>query len=107
MKQMRKHSPDIPTGKERLKWYGPGLMWMISSVGSGSVLFTPRVGARYGYELLWVALILIFLMWIMIREVGRYSVVTGKTIFDGFKDVWAKANGRSGSSSFRSCLLPS
>ena len=63
---------------------------MISSVGSGSVLFTPRVGARYGFELLWVALIIIFLMWIMIREVGRYSVVTGKTIFDGFRDVSGK-----------------
>ncbi len=80
-----------PKGKDRLKWYGPGLMWMISSVGSGSVLFTPRVGARYGFEFLWVALVIIFLMWIMIREVGRYSVVTGKTIFDGFKGVSGKS----------------
>lgn len=91
MKEMRKQTPEIPKGRERLKWYGPGLMWMISSVGSGSVLFTPRVGARYGFELLWVAIIIIFLMWIMIREVGRYSVVTGKTIFDGFKDVSGKS----------------
>jgi Mn2+/Fe2+ NRAMP family transporter len=91
MKEQRKHSPEPPKGKDRLKWYGPGLMWMISSVGSGSVLFTPRVGARYGFEFLWVALIIIFLMWIMIREVGRYSVVTGKTIFDGFKGVSGKS----------------
>lgn len=91
MKEQRKQSPEPPKGKERLKWYGPGLMWMISSVGSGSVLFTPRVGARYGYEFLWVALIIIFLMWIMICEVGRYSVVTGKTIFDGFKSVSGKS----------------
>lgn len=90
MKEQRKQSPEPPKGKERFKWYGPGLMWMISSVGSGSVLFTPRVGARYGYEFLWVALIIIFLMWIMIHEVGRYSVVTGKTIFDGFKVVSGK-----------------
>ncbi len=87
MKEQRKISPQPPKGKEKLKWYGPGLMWMISSVGSGSVLFTPRVGAKYGFELLWIALIIIFLMWIMIREVGRYSVVTGKTIFDGFKGI--------------------
>ena len=91
MKEIRRTSPVIPTGKDRLKWYGPGLMWMISSVGSGAVLFTPRVGARYGFEFLWVALIIIFLMWIMIREVGRYSVVTGKTIFDGFRDVSGKS----------------
>jgi Mn2+/Fe2+ NRAMP family transporter len=92
MKEQRKYSPEPPKGKERFKWYGPGLMWMISSVGSGSVLFTPRVGARYGFEFLWVALIIIFLMWIMIREVGRYSVVTGKTIFDGFKGVSGKTH---------------
>ena len=91
MKELRQKSPEIPTGKARLKWYGPGLMWVISSVGSGSVLFTPRVGARYGFELLWVALIIIFLMWVMIREVGRYSVVTGKTIFDGFRDLSGKS----------------
>ena len=90
MIEQRKQSPQPPKGKDRLKWYGPGLMWMISSVGSGSVLFTPRVGARYGFELLWVALIIIFLMWIMIREVGRYSVATGKTIFDGFKGFSGK-----------------
>ena len=55
------------------------------------MLFTPRVGARYGFELLWVALIIIFLMWVMIREVGRYPVVTGKTIFDGFRDLSGKS----------------
>lgn len=91
MKEQRKHSPEPPKGKNKFKWYGPGLMWMISSVGSGSVLFTPRVGAKYGFEFLWVALIIIFLMWVMIREVGRYSVVTGKTIFDGFRDVSGKS----------------
>jgi Mn2+/Fe2+ NRAMP family transporter len=49
------------------------------------------MGARYGYELLWVAVIIIFLMWIMIREVGRYSVVTGKKILHGFKNVSGKS----------------
>lgn len=65
---------------------------MVASVGSGSVLFTPRIGARYGYELLWIALIVFFLMFVMIREVGRYTVVTGKTIFDGYRDITGKSN---------------
>lgn len=81
---MRKHPPQPPTGWERLKWYGPGLLWMLSSVGSGSVLFTPRVGSRYGYELLWAALIVIFLQWAMIHEVGRYTVATGRTLLEGY-----------------------
>ncbi len=84
---IRKSVPHAPQGKERLKWYGPGLLWMLSSVGSGSVLFTPRIGARYGYELLWVALVVIFFQWTMIREVGRYTVATGKTLLEGFNEL--------------------
>ncbi|MBE9170607.1 Nramp family divalent metal transporter [Pleurocapsales cyanobacterium LEGE 06147] len=86
-KEIRASTPKPPRGWKQLKWYGPGFMWMISSVGSGSVLFTPRVGSRYGYEYLWALLIVIFFMWVMIREVGRYTVVTGKTILDGYRDL--------------------
>lgn len=87
MAVVRSRTPSPPEGRERLKWYAPGLLWMVSSVGSGSVLFTPRVGSRYGYELLWVALIVIVFMWVMIREVGRYTVATGRTILDGYRQV--------------------
>lgn len=87
MTLVRTHTPAPPSGRRRLSWYGPGLLWMVSSVGSGSVLFTPRVGSRYGYELLWAALVVICFMWVMIREVGRYTVVTGRTILAGYRDV--------------------
>ncbi|WP_416674493.1 Nramp family divalent metal transporter [Egbenema bharatensis] len=86
-KEIRSSTPKPPKRWNQLKWYGPGLMWMISSVGSGSVLFTPRVGSRYGYEYLWALFIVIFFMWMMIREVGRYTVVSGKTILEGYRDL--------------------
>lgn len=85
--RVRQWVPPVPRGWERVKWYGPGLLWMLSSVGSGSVLFTPRVGSRYGYDLLWAALIVILFQWAMIREVGRYTVATGRTILDGYRDT--------------------
>lgn len=90
--ERRKDIPTPPKGKERFKWYGPGLLWMIAAVGSGSVLFTPRVGARYGYEFLWMALIFMFFMYVMIREVGRYTVFTGKTIFEGYREISGASN---------------
>lgn len=90
--EIRRSTPDAPKGREKLKWYGPGLLWMVASVGSGSVLFTPRIGARYGYELMWIAIIVFFLMFVMIREIGRYTLVTGKTIFDGYRDISGKSN---------------
>ncbi len=85
--EIRVRTPEPPSGWERMKWYGPGLLWMISSVGSGSTLFTPRIGSRYGYVLLWVIPLVSYFMWVMIHEVARYSVVTGKSILDGYRGL--------------------
>src|SRR5699024_10502885 len=48
---------------------------------------TPRVGAEYGYELLWLLWGVAFLMWVMIRESGRFAVLTGRTLLDGFSTL--------------------
>lgn len=70
--------------KEKLKWLGPGFLWMVSAAGSGELLFTPRVGALYGYTLIWAMIAAVILKWFINREIGRYTVCTGKTIIDGF-----------------------
>lgn len=85
--QVRNTIPSPPEGGERLRWFGPGLLWMLSAVGTGSVLFTPRVGSVYGYELFWLLLLVIFFMWVMIREMARFTIVTGKTILDGMSTL--------------------
>ena len=85
--RLRQRVPDPPTGRGRLRWWGPGLLWAMSAVGSGSVLFTPRVGSEYGYSFLWLLWGVAFLMWIMIREAGRFTVVTGRTLLDGFSTL--------------------
>ena len=72
-----------PSGYEKLKWYGPGLLWMLSAVGTGSILFTPRVASQYEYQLLWLLLLVVFFMWVMIREMARYSIATGNTMLEG------------------------
>lgn len=72
-----------PEGRQKLRWYGPGLMWMLSAVGTGSILFTPRVASVYQYELFWLLLLVVFFMWVMIREMARFSVVTGRTVLEG------------------------
>jgi Mn2+/Fe2+ NRAMP family transporter len=81
---LRQEVRPLPRGRRRLGWYGPALLWTVSAVGSGSVLFTPRVASRYQYELLWLALVTCGFMWIMIREAARYTTVTGRTLLDGF-----------------------
>ncbi|MDO3381601.1 Nramp family divalent metal transporter [Gilvimarinus algae] len=59
------------------------MLWMLSAVGTGSILFTPRVAAAYEYQLLWLLLLVVFFMWVMIREMARYSIVSGQTMLEG------------------------
>lgn len=76
-----------PKGRDRFKWYGPGFLWMLSAVGTGSILFTPRVASAYEYQLLWVLLIVVFFMWVMIREMARFSIVSGHTMLEGMHNL--------------------
>jgi Mn2+/Fe2+ NRAMP family transporter len=88
----RDRVPDPPQGRQRFKWYGPGLLWMLSAVGTGSILFTPRVASAYEYQLLWILLIVVLFMWVMIREMARYSIVTGQTMLEGMHTLKGPRN---------------
>lgn len=79
--------PDPPEGWGRLAWLGPGFLWMVSAAGSGELLFTPRIGALYGYALLWALLAAVALKWFINREIGRFSVCTGESILEGFRTI--------------------
>jgi Mn2+/Fe2+ NRAMP family transporter len=84
--------PQPPSGKERIKWLGPGFLWMVSAAGSGELLFSPRVGALYGYALLWALVAAVLLKWFINREIGRYTVCTGATVIDGFATIKGPKN---------------
>ena len=76
-----------PVGWSRLLWLGPGFLWMVSAAGSGELLFTPRIGALYGYSLVWAMLIAVAFKWFVNREIGRYAVCTGKSLMEGFRSL--------------------
>lgn len=75
---------DAPRGWARFAAIGPGFLWMVSAAGSGELLFTPRVGAQYGYALLWALLAAVILKWFINREIGRFAVCTGWNVIEGF-----------------------
>ena len=84
--------PQSPEGWKRVAWLGPGFLWMVSAAGSGELLFTPRVGALYGYSLLWALLAAVTLKWFINREVGRFTVCTGATVLEGFSRLPGPGN---------------
>ncbi|MDY7091085.1 MAG: Nramp family divalent metal transporter, partial [Actinomycetota bacterium] len=79
--------PEPPTGRDRLRFIGPGVLWALAALATGELLFTPRVGAQYGYALLWALVAALVLKLFVTREIGRYSVVTGKRLLTGLSEL--------------------
>ena len=86
-KQIRKKTGAPPKGSALWRWLGPAVLWALSSVGAGEIFYGPRVGARYGESFLWAILIVILFAWLISREIGRYTIISGKTIMEGYQDV--------------------
>ncbi|SKB81160.1 Mn2+ and Fe2+ transporters of the NRAMP family [Parapedobacter luteus] len=84
---LRNDVHDPPTGKGKAKMLGPGIIWMVSSIGTGQILFTPRIAARYEYSLLWMSILVAVALFFIIREVGRFTVVSGRSITNGLQDL--------------------
>lgn len=82
---------NAPSGKERLKWLGPAFIWMLSAAGSGELLFTPRIASQYGYTLIWALVLAVLMKWFINREIGRYTVCTGATFFQGLTSISEKS----------------
>ncbi|KAF5088592.1 Natural resistance-associated macrophage protein [anaerobic digester metagenome] len=84
--------PPAPRGREALAWMGPAIIWMISAIATGELLFTPRIASLYGYSVLWALILAIFLKTVLSIEIGRYAVVTGGSLLQGIKNLPGPAN---------------
>ena len=70
-----------------LKKLGPGLIISGSIVGSGELIATTTLGARVGFEALWLILISCGIKVIVQEELGRYVVSSGETTLRGLDRI--------------------
>lgn len=63
---------------------GPGVVFMALAQGSGELIFWPYIIAKYGLAFLFLLLPACLLQVPIIYEIGRYTVLTGESIFQGF-----------------------
>ena len=79
---------DAPTHwRGMIKHLGPGLIITACIVGSGELIATPKVGAEYGFTLLWF-----IIAWCMIKvlvqvELGRYAISKGMTTLEAMDSM--------------------
>lgn len=71
------------------KWkiVGPGLVVAATGVGAADMVATLVAGSRYGYGLLWAVILGVILKIILVEGAGRFTLATGRTIFEGWRSL--------------------
>ncbi|MFC2100263.1 Nramp family divalent metal transporter [Bacteroidota bacterium] len=78
----------MPEPKSLFKVFGPGIILLATALGSGEVYFWPGITMKYGFVLIWPAIIALFVQYILNTEFARYTVLTGETVITGFIRLW-------------------
>jgi len=80
--------------EERPRWrlVGPGLVVAATGIGAGDLVATLVAGSRFGYTLLWAAVLGVLIKIVLVEGAGRWSLATNRTIFDGWKSLGAWAS---------------
>ncbi len=71
------------------KWkvVGPGLVVAATGVGAADLVATLVAGSKYGYALLWCAVLGCLMKIVLVEGAGRYSLASGRTIFEGWQTL--------------------
>jgi Mn2+/Fe2+ NRAMP family transporter len=66
---------------------GPGLVVAATGVGAADLVATLVAGSKFGYTLLWVAVLGAVIKVVLVEGAGRYSLASGRTIFEGWRSL--------------------
>ena len=77
-------SPEAPP---RWSIIGPGLVVAATGVGAADLVATLIAGSKYGYLLLWCVVVGCVMKIVLVEGAGRYSLATGRTIFEGWASL--------------------
>jgi Mn2+/Fe2+ NRAMP family transporter len=82
-------APEATTAGRPPKWrvVGPGLVVAATGVGAADLVATLVAGSKFGYTLLWVAVLGAVIKVVLVEGAGRYSLATGRTIFEGWRSL--------------------
>jgi Mn2+/Fe2+ NRAMP family transporter len=75
------------TSTPRWRLIGPGLVVAATGVGAADLVATLVAGSTYGYALLWCAILGCVMKIVLVEGAGRYSLASGRTIFEGWRSL--------------------
>ena len=70
---------------EHVRSFGPGIVIVLTWLGAGDVVDMGVAGANYGYSLMWVLVVAIFMRFIFVSLIARYQLCNqyGEGVLDG------------------------
>ena len=77
----------VPPTSGRWKLIGPGIVAAATSVGAGDLVATLIAGSKFGYALLWAAVIGCIVKIALAEGSARYHLATGSTMLEGWKSL--------------------
>ncbi|MFD7900208.1 Nramp family divalent metal transporter [Streptomyces sp. NPDC059743] len=73
--------------KSSWTYIGPGIVVAATGVGAGDLVATLIAGSKFGYTLLWAAVIGCLVKISLAEAAGRWHLATGRTLFDGWRSL--------------------
>ncbi|KOU13764.1 iron transporter [Streptomyces sp. WM6372] len=77
---------DLPR-KASWRHIGPGIVVAATGVGAGDLVATLIAGSKFGYTLLWAAVIGCLVKISLAEAAGRWHLATGRTLFEGWRSL--------------------
>lgn len=72
------------------KKFGPGMMLMMTGIGTSHLVTAPVAGGRYGYALLWCLPIAYIFKYYGFEMAIRFTHATGRSMLDAYATAWKK-----------------
>ncbi|MBN7804773.1 Nramp family divalent metal transporter [Agrobacterium rosae] len=77
----------VPPATGRWKLIGPGIVAAATGVGAGDLVATLIAGSRFGYALLWAAVLGCIVKIALAEGSARYHLATGSTMLEGWRSL--------------------
>jgi Mn2+/Fe2+ NRAMP family transporter len=80
--------PALSSGWLRLvRVFGPGAVMASVTVGTGETIFSPRLGAIFSYQVLWIIVLAVIFKGVLVYTGGRHLVLTGEHPMQAWADL--------------------
>jgi Mn2+/Fe2+ NRAMP family transporter len=71
---------------------GPGILLAATSIGASHLVFSPKAGALFGFQLLWLVLAAHVFKYPAFEFGPRYAAATGKSLLHGYQKIRGPRN---------------